>query len=87
MFLGIKAQYYKLRLKISYTALNQTRQNIIDLNHYFRDNFRDRSRDGRRNHDDPPNSKIRTRPCKFFMERGTCRDGDRCTFIHQQKGS
>jgi len=48
-----------------------------------RDNFRDRSRDGRK-HDEPPPSKIRTRPCKFFVERGTCRDGDRCNFIHPQ---
>jgi len=48
-----------------------------------RDNFRDRNREVRRNHDEPPPSKIKTRPCKFFIERGTCREGDRCTFIHQ----
>jgi protein phosphatase 1 regulatory subunit 10 len=45
---------------------------------------RDRNWEGRRNNDEPPPSKIRTRPCKFFMERGTCRDGERCNFIHQQ---
>ena len=57
-------------------------QNQIKFS-FFRDNFRDRSRDGRK-HDEPPPSKIRTRPCKFFVERGTCRDGDRCNFIHPQ---
>ncbi len=38
--------------------------------------------DFRPRNDDP--SKYRTRPCKFFFDRGVCRDGDNCKFIHEQ---
>jgi len=29
-------------------------------------------------------SKIGTRPCKFYVMRGSCRDGDKCRYIHQR---
>lgn len=38
----------------------------------------------RRDFDRDDRSKIGTRPCKFFASRGTCRDGDRCRYIHEQ---
>jgi hypothetical protein len=31
-----------------------------------------------------PDARYRTRPCKFFMRNGTCRNGDNCNFSHEK---
>ena len=32
----------------------------------------------------PDNSSFRTRPCKFFLRNGSCRNGDKCSFAHER---
>ncbi|CAB4058602.1 RNF113A [Lepeophtheirus salmonis] len=68
----------------------EVEDSTIDKNGYrpkdHRDNrdYRDRSRDhpnqhmmgGRRDHN--------PRVCKFFAQRGHCRDGERCRFLHDR---
>ena len=33
-----------------------------------------------------PPEKYRTKPCRYFMRNGTCRNGDDCTFSHEISG-
>jgi len=58
--------------------------NQRDNQNYRNDN---QNRDNKQNWNNRQDHHRPSRPCRFFVERGTCRDGDNCRFMHDQQSS